>query len=202
MRTRSDPVIGWRVGTSRRMTVVEGCKGVEGVKGVELLRSRAEHYLYRSSCRRGSMRAVVCRNSGKGFEAFKGFELLGSWVEQILHVHRFGREASLPGLERLSLPNRRPLRGYPARRAGSGGEVLIPLARNYPQPDPLPARRAGRGGIGGAWGAFSDYCQPGSGSGSVQDRTIRAACRPSQEKAMRAGDTRWPARAVAFPASV
>src|SRR5687768_978678 len=109
----------------------------------------------------------------------------------------------------------RPGRPAPERRLwkvvegckGVEGVKGVELLRSQGTLTPLPATHfvgtrpsaLRRGGIGSAHKTASDDCQLGGGSGSGEDRTMRSACRPSREKARRAGDTRSPARAVAFP---
>src|SRR5688500_4696520 len=82
----------------------------------------------------------------------------------------------------------------------STGDDPHRLAPNDPQPNPRAAHRAR--GIGGAQMTISADCQLGGGPGSVEDRTMRSACRPSREKARRVGDRRSPARAVVSPVAV
>jgi hypothetical protein len=58
------------------MMVMEGCKGVEGGKDVELLRSQVEHHLYRYNGPRWSIRAVVCAAQAKGLKSLKSLKSL------------------------------------------------------------------------------------------------------------------------------
>src|SRR5215203_6151558 len=117
------------------------------------------------------MRAVVRGAQAKGLKSLKSLKNLNLWGAGKSRLFRF---------------------------AGAG---VNPHSLTRITLTPSLSLYAGRGGSSKAEVTLSDHCQPGPGSGSVEDWTIRPTCRPARERARRAGDRRWPAIAEASPAA-